>query len=154
MVTLNNVPATTVTSAKIDPAIPPLETEYRALYAFLFHDALKSKRCEASIRNQCEIIADRVAAAPVNAAKLREAGIRMVQTILDGYFSTPPLKDDPLHASGQTRLDILAQERTDETLPLDKAVRQIYANMRRFAQMTVDRAVARGLAPQREELSR
>ncbi|PZP84400.1 MAG: hypothetical protein DI582_08815 [Azospirillum brasilense] len=144
------LPSTTVTSATLAELSPAQrEAHYTRLYNYLFDDKLKSKRCESAIRNQCEIIADRVAAAPSNAIRLRESGKQMLQTILDGYFSTQPLQDDPLHATGKTRLDILADERASAELPVNRAVSQIYDSMRQFADLAVERAIAQGLSQQR-----
>lgn len=144
------LPTTTVTSATFaELSSAQREAHYTELYHYLFDDKLKSKRCEAAIRSQCEIIADRVAAAPSNAIRLRESGKQMLQTILDGYFSTQPLQDDPLHATGKTRLDILAEERATEQVPVNRAVSQIYENMRQFADLAVERAITQGLSQQR-----
>jgi hypothetical protein len=143
-------PTTIVTAATLAELSPAQrEAHYTELYAYLFDDKLKSKRCETAIRNQCEIIADRAAAAPSNALRLRESGKQMLQTILDGYFSTQPLQDDPLHATGKTRLDILADERASAEVPVNKAVTQIYESMRQFAELATERAIAQGLSQQR-----
>lgn len=143
------LPTTTIHAPMIDAPARASEAEYRELYAFLFNDALKSKRFEARLQRQCDIIADQVAAAPSSASMLAAPAMAMVRTMLDAYFENQPLQDDPLHVTGQSRLDILAEERANDTLPLNKAVTQIYANMRRFAELAVTRAVAQGVAQQR-----
>lgn len=138
------------------------ENAYRALKEKLFGGPMKSHAFERRFAQFMNVVTEQAGSTPGYIGSEREGFVQAARGLLNCYFMTPPLPDDPLGHDNRTRLDILCTSAVGEQPASDtdpdferyqgalrnqsSLARQAFADMRAFAEVSVDRAIAQGIA--------